>query len=145
MTLKDQVIFTANALENMATNLEAAKQGAYISATMREHAADLRAAAEPQPVTEWTVIAIDEATGYVTTCVQKTDEPHDAMRLTATEIYAEGEQSGIQIVCAIAGDHATIIACEDSSKAAYVESLGVYLHLKSIWGVYSPIPRAGIS
>lgn len=73
---------------------------------------------------KWTVIALDDSTGQVITCVQEAGDPHEAMRMTAIEIEAKNENcSDIQIICAVTGDVETCPPCEDSGKAAYVADL----------------------
>lgn len=73
-------------------------------------------------VKQWTVIVLWDETGEVTTHLQAVAEPHEAMQLTARELYDKGNHE-CQVITAVAGDVLTMPPCEDSGKAAYVTDL----------------------
>lgn len=72
--------------------------------------------------TTYTVIGHQPLTGEVVTSVQVAEDPHEAMAQMATEVFAE-EGAGMDILCAIKGDHETVPACEDAGKSADVADL----------------------
>lgn len=71
----------------------------------------------------WTVIALWDSDGFVTTSKIKATDPHEAMARFADSLLSD-DRNYVQVIGAVACGRGELVRpCEDASKAAYAVDL----------------------
>jgi len=74
----------------------------------------------------FTVIALSDDTGEVTTQVLQAEDHHDAMRRFANDYAGLNNCDDFQVICCVTGDipeSDIVCPCEDAAKACYIADL----------------------